>query len=394
MIVSVLDNDLYKFTMQQAVLEHYRGVPVAYKFKSRGSMNPIGAEFCRQLRSEINDLQSLSLSSDEAAWLKEKCPFLKPHYIEYLRNYRFEPDEVYISHTGAGDLVLSISGPWERTILWEVPLMALISEIYFSTVDMKVNVRSQSALVDVKRKAIEKAQRLTNAACQWADFGTRRRRSYGVQKEVVEAMRTSVGFIGTSNVALAKRVCRAPIGTMAHEWFMGVSVLESLRHANRFALQKWAETYKGNLGIALTDTFGTRAFFADFDLASAKLYDGVRHDSGDPYNFANAAIAHYDTLGIDPRSKTIVFSDGLDVGEAIAIKNNFESEIKVAFGIGTHFTNDFEGSPALNMVIKMAECNGVPVVKLSDEPGKVCGDEEAVRVVRWTHCGRRLERDC
>jgi len=174
-----------------------------------------------------------------------------------------------------------------------------------------------------------------------------------------------------------------PIGTMAHEWIMGVSALEGLRHANRFALHKWKDVYKADLGIALTDTFGSDAFWEDFDLELAKVYDGVRHDSGDPLIFGEMAIKHYESLGIDPKSKTIVFSDGLNVDKALEIQKFFEGRIKTSYGIGTHFTNDFE-TPALSMVIKLRSIDGIPVVKLSDESGKETGDERALEIANWT----------
>ena len=182
-----------------------------------------------------------------------------------------------------------------------------------------------------------------------------------------------------------------PIGTMAHEWLMGMTVLEGLRNCNYYSLQNWVRVYNADLGIALTDTYGTPAFFKNFNVRLAKLYDGVRHDSGDAYKFTDAVVAHYKNLGIDPMSKIIVFSDGLNVAEAAKIKKYCEGKIKCSFGIGTSLTNDFEGSKALNMVIKLWSCDGVPVVKLSDSPGKVMGDPDAVRVAQWMFRGAALD---
>jgi nicotinate phosphoribosyltransferase len=225
----------------------------------------------------------------------------------------------------------------------------------------------------------------------FAEFGTRRRRSYAIQDKVIQAFQTYGGFNGTSNVHFAMKYNLKPIGTMAHEWIMGVSALEGLRHANFHALQNWVRVYNADLGIALTDTFGTPAFFKNFNMRLAKLYDGVRHDSGDPFEFADKVIEHYKSLGIDPMSKVIVFSDGLNVEKCLEIAKYCNGKIRFSFGIGTHFTNDFEGSPALNMVIKIWMCDGVHVVKLGDGTGKTMGDPDAVRVAQWTFLDTPLD---
>jgi nicotinate phosphoribosyltransferase len=172
---------------------------------------------------------------------------------------------------------------------------------------------------------------------------------------------------------------------------MGVSGKDGLRRANRCALERWSDTYDGNLGIALTDTFGSAAFFEDFDGKLARLYDGVRHDSGDPFEFGDKVIDHYVRLGIKPTSRTIIFSDGLDVELAIRIHQYFAGKIQISFGIGTHFTNDFEGSSALSIVIKLWSISGVPVVKISDQPAKIQGDSDACRVAKWTFFGTPLD---
>jgi nicotinate phosphoribosyltransferase len=191
-------------------------------------------------------------------------------------------------------------------------------------------------------------------------------------------------FVGTSNVWLAREFKVKPIGTMAHEWFMGLSVLEGLRHANRHALHAWLKVYQGSLGIALTDTYGTDVFFKDFDALLSRQFDGVRQDSGDPLEFVEKALAHYQRLRIPADSKTIIFSDALDVDRAIEIRRTCGDRMHTSFGIGTHLTNDFAGAKALNMVIKLWSVNGMPVVKLSDAPGKEQGERDAVRVARWT----------
>ncbi len=403
-ITSLLDSDLYKFTMQQAVLELFPTANVEYRFKNRGDQR-FTPDFLKELNTQIAYMALIYLSDTEYSWIQRNIPFFKPSYVEYLKNYRYNPDEVEVSLDRNNDLVLSIKGPWHSTILWEVPLMALISELYFKMIDTEWNHEAG----DVYKKAHAKHSKLRNGGCVFADFGTRRRRSYNTQNEVMRGFMfysdyANPGFIGTSNVHFAMKYGIKPVGTMAHEWFMAISVLESLRQCNYYALQDWVRVYNADLGIALTDTFGTDAFFKNFNMRLAKLYDGVRHDSGDPVEFGEKVIAHYKKLGIDPLSKTIIFSDGLDVNKALKIQRYFDGEstdgkgkiysskkIKVAFGIGTHLTNDFDNSPALNMVIKLWSCNGVPVVKLSDTPGKVMGDKDAVRVAQWTFDKRPLE---
>lgn len=374
-IQSLLDNDLYKFSMMQAVLEQYPNTNVKYCFKNRGSQH-LGDRVRTRLQQELELLSNVSLFDFEAQFL-ESISFFKPGFISYLSQYNFNPDQVRVFSDFNGSLGLEIEGPWRDTILWEVPLMALISEIYFE--------ENGDDLSGAQKDAQAKARKLDNN-CHFADFGTRRRRSVSVHDEIIKGLKQANTFVGTSNVKLAMQHGLKPIGTMAHEWIMAISVLESLRHANRYALRKWKEVYKADLGIALTDTFGTKAFWDDFDLELAKVYDGVRHDSGDPLTFGAAAIQHYENLGIDPTSKRIVFSDGLSPKKALKIQSAFEGQIGTAFGIGTNFTNDFS-TPALNMVIKLRSVDGIPVVKLSDEPGKATGAEAAVDVAKWTFGG-------
>jgi len=386
-IKSILDNDLYKFTMQQGVLELFSKTHVSYRFKNRGDQR-FNNDFLSALKEQIISMAKLRLTSSEYSFLILKVPSFKRNYLAYLNNYRFDPNEIEASLDENNDLVISIKGPWHSTILWEVPLMAIISELYFEIIDTDWNYNDQI------RKAAIKGFALSSGSCSFADFGTRRRRSFKNQDIVVNEMKIYSTFAGTSNVFLAMKHGLRPIGTMAHEWFMGISVLEGLRNANYYAITDWKRVYTGSLGIALTDTYGTDAFFNNFTLELSKLYDGVRHDSGDPFNFGKKVIAHYKKMGIDPMSKTIVFSDGLNTQKAIDIKKFFGSQIKVSFGIGTHFSNDFENSPALNMVIKLWSVwhNGmeVNVVKLGDGTGKEMGAPDAVRVAKYTFRGGSL----
>lgn len=375
-IRSILDTDLYKLTMQQAVLELYPNVNVTYQFNNRRKEDKFTQKMLLEITTAVVSMGYLELTAEEYTYLKEKFPFFKSWYLEYLRDFRFDPTEVKTNLVD-GNLEISIAGPWHHTILWEVPLMAIISEVYFQNTTGDLD---KDALLDYYNRTSDKRNRLVEAGCIFSEFGTRRRRSYSVQEMCIRAFKGSGNCAGTSNVHLARLYDMPAVGTTAHEWTMGASALCSLRHANRYALDNWVKVYRGHLGIALTDTFGTAAFFKDFDLYFAKLYDGVRHDSGNPYTFADNVVAHYKSLGVDPLSKRIIFSDGLTVDEAIKINDHCAGKIKVSFGIGTHFTNDVPGSKALNMVIKLRSVDGIEVVKISDTPTKATGDGEALAI--------------
>ncbi len=393
-INSILNSDLYKFTMQQAVLELFPDAVVEYRFKNRGKQR-FTKEFLEQLEYEIRLMYNLKLSEDEYEWLKKNCSYLKENYLLYLKNYRFKPKQVNTYLDKDKDLVLSIKGPWKETILFEVPLLSIISELYFKIVDTNWENNQEEQY----KKAYEKTKKLSNNNCLFADFGTRRRRSFETQETVLKAfcdygknkdVPPKTHFIGTSNVYFAKKFGVKAIGTMGHEIFMGCSVLESLNHPNYYTLQNWIRVYNSDLGIALTDTYTTDSFFKEFNLRMSKLYDGVRHDSSSPFIFTDKAVAHYKKMGINPLHKTIVFSDNLNIEKAIEIKKYCEGKINCSFGIGTHFSNNFLDSPALNMVIKLWSCNGVPVVKLSDDKGKEMGDPDAVKIAKWIHYGEPL----
>ncbi len=383
MIQSLLDTDLYKLTMQKAILRYRQNVPVKYRFINRAPAGGFDESFKYHFEQALYQLSQLRLTTREADWLHNRLPWLGSDYIQYLSNYQFNVNELQYS-ISEGELNLTIVGPWESTILWEVPLMAIISQSYFTEKDKDKN-RSRQAF-DAIGKVSPTLSKFTHS-----EFGTRRRRSYEVQKAVVQRLKQNHSFFGTSNVYLAMQENVRPIGTMAHEWIMGISALEGLRHANRHALNIWQQVYGGRLGIALTDTYGSDVFFKDFDSNMARLYDGVRHDSGDPIVFAEKAIKRYNELDIDPKSKLIIFSDGLDAVTAEEIEKKLANRIKCSFGIGTYFTNNFIDSPALKIVIKLYECDGVPVVKLGDGVGKVSGDPDAVRVAKWTFNGLPLD---
>jgi nicotinate phosphoribosyltransferase len=390
-IRSLLDTDLYKLTMQQAILfgrfagVHFQSVPVRYKFINR-NRTPFPAGFDRMLQAEIESLARLQLVEREREFLTSRR-FLKPGYIDFFSGYRYNPEEVTVTQDSDGQLHVTVEGPWYRTVMWEVPLLAIISELYFQSQNITVSLPS------VRDSAAAKAMRLVQAGCFFADFGTRRRYSREVHEHVVEGLKFCPNphshfsyrrgnLTGASNVWLAMRNNITPIGTHAHEWFQAIAALFGYRQANRFALEAWAEEYGGDLGIALSDTFTTDVFFHDFRADMAKLWDGVRHDSGDPLVFAQKTIDHYQSLHIDPLSKTIVFSDGLNVDKAIELNEWCKGKIKCAFGIGTHFSNDVGATP-LNIVMKMTRCNGMPAVKLSDVDGKNTGDADAIESCKF-----------
>lgn len=380
-IVSILDNDFYKFTMQNAVVNLFPKAMAKYAFINRGHHTfPPG--FGDALRAEINKLATLKLSKEEKEFLKINCPYLPPTYLDFLQGFRYDPSEVTIAQNG-NDLSVTIEGYWYRTILWEVPIMFLICELYY-----KIQGKERISDRAVAEKAKDKIQKYHDLGVTIADFGTRRRHSYQVQKITVEALKKygAGTFIGTSNVHLAMICKTKPIGTHAHEWFMFHGAKYGYKVANAVSLENWVHIYRGDLGIALSDTYTTEVFFEAFDKKFSKLFDGVRHDSGDPIAFTDKTLQHYRSYGIDPLSKTIIFSDSLDYEKVKHIVDYCKNKIGISFGVGTNFTNDVGLAP-LNIVIKMKDARpdeGVwtPVVKLSDEKGKYTGDKEAISLAK------------
>lgn len=385
-IQSILDNDLYKFTMMNAVLNTFPNATVEYRLDDRKPTGQYNQAFLKGFTEQLGKMAEMNTQDEEMNYISNNLPFLdRPDFLSYLHEYRFNPDDVDYHLDSEGNFHLTVRGNWGRTILWEVPLLAAISEQFFLHCDTDWDMAHQASIAD------RKSSLLSDAGCIYADFGTRRRRNNSTQEIFIRSARGKPGFVGTSNVHFAHMFGVGAMGTMAHEWIMGISGLDGLRRANREALWRWADTYDGNLGIALTDTFGTDAFFEDFGSKLARLYDGVRHDSGDPFEFGERVIAHYESLGIKSMTRTIIFSDNLDVETAIKLREYFSGRINVSFGIGTHFTNDFAHSASLQVVMKMWSIDEVPVVKLGDDPGKTYGDPEACRVARWTFTGQPLD---
>lgn len=369
-ITSLLDQDFYKFTMGQIALHRFSDAIVRYKFKCRNNIKWDLNHLIR-IKEEIKNFCSLRFTPEEIEYLST-IRFLKQSYLDFLKFYHPDPGHVSVSLVDQ-ELQVEIKGPWFLTIYWEVPLLAIISEVYTEHMPL---TNFPSALDDLSRK-----QRIAEeAGFSFVDFGTRRRFSREWHDLVIENLKYSPNLSGTSNVYLAKKYGLKPIGTMAHEFLaVGQAIDVPLVDSQKKMLQVWAEEYRGDLGVALTDIIGINAFLKDLDLYFAKLYDGVRHDSGSPELWASLMINHYKDLGIDPRTKTLVFSDGLDFNAAARLYRSYKDMARISFGIGTNLTHDMPGVIPPQIVIKMVECNGRPVCKLSDSPGKtMCEDQDFI----------------
>jgi len=369
-IESILDTDLYKLTQQQCVLHQYPSATARYTFKCRNKGVKLGF-LAESVRKQVQTMSEIKLTTNERMYL-ETIRFLRPDYLDYLGAYRFNPEQVTI-YTGIGeDLIVEIYGTWLESILWEVPLLAIINELYFSyTTDFRTIEGSGIRNLQDKIDIIKQYPHFT-----FSDFGTRRRYSKKWQAYVVKTLCACCPqLVGTSNVKLAQDNGIKAIGTQAHEFISGhIALVDNIREAQKRAFYVWLQEYGADLGIALTDTFTTKAFYQDFGVVLANAFSGVRQDSGDVFQFGREMIEHYKSLGIDPRTKTIVFSDGLDIPKAISIYKEFTGLVGTSFGIGTNLTNNLGAEP-LNIVIKLFECNDKPVVKLSDNSGKSIGDE-------------------
>ncbi len=380
-ISSLLDTDLYKFTMMQVVLHQFPGAQVEYRFKCRNPGARL-APYVAQIREEIAGLCQLRFTEPELAYLRG-LRFIKSDFVDFLALFQMNAKYVLVEAADDGGLNLTVKGPWLHTILFEIPLLAIVNEVYFR------NTQPQPDVIEGRRRLAAKiglvADQADLADMRIADYGTRRRFSKHWQDEVVSTLKKGLGsnFAGTSNVELAMRHGLIPLGTMAHEYLQAAQALgPRLRDSQQYAFDMWAREYRGDLGIALSDVYGMSAFLRDFDMYFCKLFDGARHDSGDPFEWGERLIEHYRKNRVDPRTKTLVFSDGLDVPLAIRLYERFRGRALTAFGIGTNLTNDLGYIP-LNIVIKMVRCNGQPVAKLSDSPDKnMCDDEHYLAYLR------------
>ena len=422
-ISSLLDTDLYKLTMQCAVLKHFPKITVAYSFTNRTPHMKLSRGAYNWLQKQIHRLGNISVTREELTWLEATCPYLSQEYLSYLEGLRlrpeeqvklsFEPDSDGEDDSTPGSISLSVSGVWVETILYEIPLLALISEAYFKFVDRDWTHDGQV------ENAKQKGLRLLENGCVFSEFGSRRRRDckthglvmQGLKDAQDEARSNGKGwkgkFTGTSNVYFAMKYGVAPVGTVAHEWFMAIAAItEDYANANELAMQYWTGTFgRGVLAIALTDTFGTTAFLRAFqkpapksgstiagdaneDPSYAQIFTGVRQDSGDPLEFLKKIHDFYNTQGITDK-KVIVYSDSLDVDKCCKYRAaTEEAGLTPSFGVGTFFTNEFkhisngEKSVPLNIVIKLSKAEGRSAVKLSDNEGKNTGDAELIKKVK------------
>lgn len=374
-IQSLLDTDLYKFTMMQVVLHHFPAAEVEYRYKCRTpgiNLQP----YIDEIRHEIAGLCQLRFTESELDYLRG-LRFIRSDFVDFLRLFQLQERLISVEQAAeAGELDIRVRGPWLHTILFEVPVLAIINEVYFRNQVPEPDVGEGYRRLHEKIGLIQEATRLDYFSL--ADYGTRRRFSRDWQREVVSQLRDALPaqFVGSSNVYLASQLGLTPMGTMAHEYLQACQALgPRLRDTQIFAFETWAKEYRGDLGIALSDVYSLDAFLRDFDLYFCKLFDGARHDSGDPIVWGERLIAHYKKHRIDPRSKTLVFSDALTIPRALELAHHFHRQCKVAFGIGTHLTNDLGYTP-LQIVMKMVRCNGQPVAKLSDTPGKTMSDDD------------------
>lgn len=375
-IVSLLDTDYYTFTMMQPVLHHYPTADVEYELivRSDEDLRPYAAE----IRSQLAELAEMSFTDDQLRYLESK-PYLKPDFIRFLGLYRFNLRYIHVGEEN-GQLSIRVRGPWLHCIMFEQPILAMVSEI------RNKHVYPDVILTDVATQLYKKFDWLqTNLSddemkyLKVADFSTRRRLSFEGQREMVQIMKRDFPgtFVGSSNVHLAREFDIPALGTMAHQWIMAHQQLgPRLRDSQSVAMDVWVREYRGELGIALPDTITSDVFLGDFDKFFAKLFDGVRHDSGEPVAWAEKFIRHYQMLGIDPMTKTLIFSDGLNFEVVARIIRALAGRIQFSFGIGTNLGNDVPGVKPLSIVMKMTRCNGEPVAKISDEPSKImCRDE-------------------
>ena len=394
-IQSFLDTDLYKLSMQAAVFRHFKDVPVTYCYTNRTPQMVLSPPAVEWLRRQIALLGDLRFSTEEIAYLRT-LRLLPVDYIESLRDFKLDPEQqVRIeSEEDLAHFSMTVHGLWYDTILYEIPLLALVSEAYFKFVDTDWNYDGQEEL------ARAKIRRLLEGGCAFSDFGTRRRRLFQSQQIVVEALAAAVRgngpanslILGTSNVHLARKYQLEPVGTVAHEWFMGVAAItQNYADANKVAMNLWMQTFgAAGCGLVLTDTFGTDAFLGAFVPPYLDNYAGVRQDSGDPQEYTVKVGQHYRQLGYEPFSKTICYSDSLDVDKCLVYKKTAEEQgLRPIFGVGTHFTNDFTltsmhgtKSVPLNIVIKLLEVNGHHAIKVGDVLGKNTGDATTVAHVK------------
>ena len=387
-ITHFTDDDLYKFTMCCAVIQNYPRTQVKYHFTDRdNTVYPDG--FADALRRQIKMLEDLVITDEEIAFMKRKCPYIPSWFYSFLKGYRYDSRCVRIDQNSDGRLEIEFEGSWSNTILLEVKVLAIISELYY-IMTCETNRLDYDGFYERSR---QKAHRLIDAGCEFSDFGTRRRASFDAQDTAVRAMSECNAdmngpgrFVGTSNVYLAMKYDLTPIGTMAHELICAIAGMYGPLMANNIAMKVWALTYRGALGTFLYDTYGWRIFSLNFSEDYANMFKGLRVDSGDNFRQLDLIVEKYRSLNIDPQTKQVVFSNELDIDRAIEIKLYADGKCRPSFGIGTHFTNDFPGVKPRNIVIKLTDVKITEswpfysqTCKLSEDAGKYTGDPATVR---------------
>ncbi len=384
-IQSLLETDLYKFTMWQAMLHRHPQTQAEYTFVCRNQSAYPLAELLADVNRELDQLCALSFQPEELSYLRG-LRFVKSDFVDLLRIFRFQREFIEAKAEGEG-LHIVARGPQVHVMGFEIYVLAIVNELYFRRQQTPAVLEEGRRRLGAKIEQLRAFGRETPARhpFEFFDFGLRRRFSGDWQREVVSTLKREVPefFKGTSNVLLARDLGLVPIGTMAHEYLQTYQALGvRLRDHQKAALEDWVQEYRGDLGVALTDVIGMDAFLADFDLYFTKLFDGLRHDSGDPVVWGEKALAHYTALRIDAHSKRLVFSDGLDMPRALALYRHFAERTQLGFGIGTSLSNDLGLTP-LNIVMKLTQCNGQPVAKLSDSPGKtLCEDQTFLAYLR------------
>ena len=384
MIKSILDTDLYKFTTSYAYMNKYPDAIGTFEFVDRNKTKLTYDQFQEVIR-EIENLKSLKLTEIEKQWCIDYIPFIPQYYWEWLSTFRFEFDKITISTDMENHLRISVTDKLYKVTLYEIAILAIVSEVLCKyTIDTPIDFTS------ARERLLNKISIARENKFKFSEFGTRRRYSYEVQDWVC---RTLAGYgadvcVGTSNVHFAMKYSLKPMGTHPHEWFMFHGAQYGYKNANYMALEAWQDIYQGDLGIALTDTYTSDVFFRNFSKKHAKLFDGIRHDSGDWLSFTLEAMQRYMHHGIDPMTKTIIFSDGLDFEKAAEINEYCKDKIKCSFGIGTNLTNDVGAKPC-NIVMKLTECRmnrNQPLyktIKLSDVEGKHIGPEKEIEIAKY-----------
>lgn len=387
-INSLLENDMYKISMCQAIYHQFSDYKTTWAFKCRNTDVKFTPKMVKEIKNQIKAYCKLRFKPNELEYLRS-IKWIRDDYIDFLRIWQPRYEDFIINTDAECGLNIEVKGTWLNTSMYEIPTLAIVNEVYF-----RMAYNYDELIKSYKEKLDEKVGWLVNGKyylANFSEFGLRRRLSAEAQelavKTLTNARLCASKFVGTSNVYLAKKYGITPVGTMAHEWIMCVGQgnhKHNPAYSNWYMMNAWVKEYGILNGIALTDTITTECFLKDFQLTYATLFSGVRHDSGDPIEWGDKMIEHYKSLGIDPKTKTLLFSDSLDFEKADKIFRHFSGKTKVAFGIGTYISNDTDMEP-LNIVMKVTECNGLPVAKLSDCEGKnMCKDPEYIDYLKRT----------